>query len=194
MSRSKLAGVLALVPLFAVGACSSSEPSTSPDPTSSATVASDPTVVSVASLTGKLDDAARSGVSEAVATVVSDYLDAAYLGDFPRADLSGAFGSFTAGAKARAVKDQDLLTSAALSDQITSATETAGTVALDILASRGQAAGVTARWTLTFDTEGALASTQTVRGSFDLTPVEGGWQVFGYDVEQGPTAPTGAVQ
>ncbi|MFT4265397.1 MAG: hypothetical protein QM572_18605 [Nocardioides sp.] len=151
------------------------------------------TQTSIAAVTGRLDQAGRDELSAAIGEVIDDYLDAAYLGDFPRTDFSAAFADFTDGAREQAQDDLDLLTSTALSGSIDEADATQRTVALDILAPKNTPAGVTATWDLTFDTTGTVDSTQHVTGRFDLTPIDGAWKVFGYTVKAGPAAATAST-
>ena len=55
-----------------------------------------------------------------------------------------------------------------------------------MLAPRGKAAGVTARFVLRFRTTGDVTKTVTVSGRLFLTQSAGGaWQIFGYDVAKG---------
>ncbi|UDY24696.1 hypothetical protein [Nocardioides sp. Kera G14] len=189
--KTLLAGGIALAGSLAISACSTPNPLKKDDGGESPSAqASTATQVTVAAVTGKLDQAGRDKLSAAVTTVVDTYLDAAYLGDFPRADFGGAFAAFTDGAKAKAQGDLDLLTSSALSDQIDHAEATARRVSLDVLSPKNVPSGVTARWSLTFETTGSLTSTQQVRGSLALTPDDSGsWKVFGYTVEHGPAVP-----
>ena len=55
-------------------------------------------------------------------------------------------------------------------------------VTLDVLASRSEPAGVTARVVLRFATTGDTRRTVRVAGRLYLTKGKQGWQVFGYDV------------
>ena len=51
-----------------------------------------------------------------------------------------------------------------------------------MLAVKGKAQGVTARFTLDFDTAGELERSERVKGYLLLADEGDGWQVFGYDV------------
>lgn len=140
------------------------------------------TQTTVAALTGRLDQAAQDQLAAAVTDVVDGWLDQAYLGEFPRTDFGPAFAGFTPGAAALAQQQPDLMTSAAIAGQIEQAEATAREVALDVLAVKGQPVGVMARVNLAFETTGTLAGPQQVTGTLDLTPVDGQWRVFGFDI------------
>lgn len=139
------------------------------------------TETTIAALTGRLDQAGQDAVAEAVTEVVDDWIDAAYLGEFPRADFAPAFAGFTPGAAAKAQRLPGM-TSAPIADRIEAAEATAREVGLDVLAVRGQPAGVTAVVNLTFETTGTLTGPQQVTGRLDLTPAEGTWKIFGFDI------------
>ncbi len=189
MSKAILACSAVLAGSLLLTGCSSSDASSSSPQSPSSTAPEVVTNASVDVVTGRLDEAGQSDLSAQVTDLMTRYFDAAYLGDFPRSDFSAAFTEFTEGAAARAQDDLDLLTSAALSDQIDEATQTEGNLNLDILSPKNTPAGVTVRWTLDFTTTGTLESDQSVTGMFDLTPVDGAWKVFGYSIKGGPMVP-----
>lgn len=184
-----MACALALAGGLALTSCSASGVVKKATGHSSSATAVATTQATIVALTGRLDDAGRKQLTEAVTKVVDHYLDAAYLGDFPRTDFGAAFSDFTEGARSRAKGDLDLLTSTALSARIDEADATSRQVRLDILSPKNAPAGVTATYTLAFTTRGELDSTQTVSGSLDLTPEAGTWKVFGYTATAGPAAP-----
>jgi len=147
----------------------------------------------VATVTGRLPADGRDALAEAVGSVVDDWLDAAYLGDFPRSDYSAAFAGFTAGAATKAQDDLALMSNAAISDRIDEATETSRSVSLDVLAVKQRPVGVTATVDLAFETTGALAGPQEVTGTLDLTPDGDGWKVFAFDITRTPAAPAASA-
>ncbi|MFT4286651.1 hypothetical protein [Nocardioides sp.] len=138
------------------------------------------TVTTVGALTGDLDQAGQDQVSEEVGTVVDGWLDGAYLGDFPRTDFTDAFASFTPGAAERAQQQLDLMTNASLTAEAT-VEAVSRSVSLDILAVKDKAVGVTASVDL------VLAAGEEISGTLDLTPTNGGWQVFGFEITRTPT-------
>lgn len=140
-----------------------------------------PTATTIAAVTGRLDQAGQDAVAQAVTEVVDRWVDAAYLGEFPRTDFSAAFADFTPGAAAKAQRLPGM-TSAPIADRIEKAEATTREVGLDVLAVSGRPAGVTAVVNVAFETTGTLAGPQQVTGRLDLTPGDGGWKVFGFDI------------
>lgn len=161
-----------------------------PRPSTSASTGADPAVgpAVVTTVTGRLPAQRRTALAEAITAVVDGWLDGAYLGDFPRADYAPAFTGFTAGAAARAQRQLALMSNAAVSDRIDEASATRRSISLDVLAVGQQPVGVTATVDLAFRTTGELAAAQEVSGTLDLTPVGGGWRIFGYRVSRTPVA------
>jgi hypothetical protein len=49
---------------------------------------------------------------------------------------------------------------------------------------------VTATVDLAFETSGAAAGAQQVTGTLELTPVGGGWKIFGYRISRTPATAT----
>jgi hypothetical protein len=146
----------------------------------------------VATVTGRLAADRRTALAQDIAEVVDGWLDGAYLGDFPRADYAPAFAGFTAGAAARARRELALMSNAPMSDRIDKATATKRSVSLDVLSIGRRPVGVTATVDLAFATTGDLAGPQEVTGTLDLTPVGGGWKIFGYRVSRTPVPPATA--
>jgi len=146
------------------------------------------TQVSWGAVAGKVGKAKRDQVKEAATGVVDGWLDAAYAGgEWPRTDFSGAFAGFTDGAQAKAEADLDLMTNSAIGGQVESVEVLKRTIKLDALGVKGKATGVTARFKLKFRTDGEVEGTETVSGRLFLTPTDGGWRVFGYDVARSGT-------
>lgn len=178
---------VALVAALALGAAACSddateEPGADPSPSSSATRAVE-TTVRWGAIAGKVAPARREQVKEAVSAVVDRWLEAAYVGgEWPRSDFSDAFPGFTAGAAQQAQKDLDLMTNSAVGGQVESVEVLSRAITLDALGVKGRATGVTARFALRYRTTGEVEGTEWVRGRLFLTPREGGWRVFGYDV------------
>lgn len=144
-----------------------------------------PTHVRVAHVQGKLPKPARKRVTQRVGKVVDAWFEAAYLGgDYPQgaATFKHAFPAFTPQAAAMARKRLGIMTNATIAKRIDAVQPVTRLVALDVLAVKGHAVGVTARVKLVFRTAGKLASRQIVRGQLDLTPFKGKWRVFAFDV------------
>jgi hypothetical protein len=131
-----------------------------------------------------MDPAHQTKVVDGVQAVVDGWFDEAFLGDFPRSDFSAAFAGFTEGAAADAQRDADLMTNAAIADQIDSADATNRRVRLRVFAPDGHPRGVTAYFVLDFDTAGDLEERLRVHGALYLAKDKGEWKVFGYDVDE----------
>ncbi len=171
-----------------VGGCSAddSSPDADKSPGGSAETATDEppltTKVTVGKVVGKVRDDERQLMKDEVGAVVDTFFDEAYLGEFPRASFVEAYASFTDGAREDAQRDADLLSNADVSDQIETATGTKRRVALDVLAVKGKVKGVTARFTLQYETTGDLEQTGKVKGYLLLDHQNGVWHVFGYNI------------
>jgi hypothetical protein len=183
-----LLGAVAVTTVAFVGGCSDEEPAPAKEdePSAAASTATDErplvTMATVGRVTGKLGDKKKQQMKADVTEVMDAFFDNGYLGDFPRSSFDKAYASFTTGARADARRDADLLSNAKIADRIDGATSTKRRVAIDVLAVKGKAQGVTARFTLEFDTSGELERTDRVRGYLLLDNEGDGWQVFGYDV------------
>lgn len=137
-------------------------------------------------VSGRLADADRARLKGKVAGVVDDWIDAAYVGgDWPRTDLGGAFPHFSNGAARDARRDAALMSNQRIGDRIESVEATKRRLRVDVLAVKRKAVGVTARFVLAMDLAGEVDRSDRVSGSLFLTFRDGGWQVFGYDVQRG---------
>ena len=183
-------GAVAVTSVAFVGGCSDDDeqaPSTGKEPSESATIptpAERPitTKATVGKVIGKLGAQQKAKLKEDMSAVLDAFFENAYLGEFPRTEFDAAYASFTGGARADAERDTALLSNAEIADQIEQATGTKRRVALDVLAVKGKAQGVTARFTLDFDTTGELERSERVKGYLLLSNEGDDWQVFGYDV------------
>lgn len=189
-TRSVLVSAAAFLLVATAGACDAGEDirgdRESPEaPADGATETPSVTTATTLQNVGtRLDDGHRERLKAAITDVVDPWLDEAFLGDFPRADYAAAFARFTPGAAEDAQRDLDLLTNAAIADQIDSATATRRRVRADVFAVDGHPRGVTAHVVLEFETAGGLEQTMRVRGDLYLVKEKGTWSVFGYDVDQ----------
>lgn len=170
-----------------VGGCSREEAKKGPDnPSASGSESPEKppvtTEVVVGRIAGKLGDAQKQALKDDVKAIIDAFFEGAYLGEFPRTSYGTAYAAFTAGARQDANRDKDLMSNAAVSDQIELATGVKRQVSLDVLAVKGVAQGVTARFTLDFDTAGELEQRERIKGYLLLDREDGDWQVFGYDV------------
>jgi hypothetical protein len=180
---------VAVTSVAIVGGCSSDGTDDPPDDAASPSTSSESpekpsvtTAVVLGRVVGKLDAKRKQSLKDDLKEVVDGFFDAAYLGDFPRDSFAKAYAAFSSGAREDAARDAALLSNAEIADRIETATGVKRRVALDVLAVQGTPRGVTARFTLDFDTTGELERRERVKGYLLLTREDGQWQVFGYDV------------
>lgn len=180
-----MAGLTLLI--SSLSGCSKDEPSPAPSEeprTEVATPAPLATSTKVANVAGRLTKKRRDAVGAEATVVVDAWFDNAFLGEFPRSIGDEAWGSFTPEAAAKARKDSDLTSVAALSEQVESVTAVRRVVRNDVVAHKNRPHGVTARVHLRYETTGEVAGTFVVKGRLMLTQVESEWKIFGYDLTQ----------
>lgn len=181
--------VVGLVLALVASGCSGDdeqEPAAGPPGSSAAPTTEVGTKARFGTIAGPLPVARRPAVRDSIQEVFDRWVDAAYLGgEWPRTDVGEAFADFTGQARARARQDAALMSNRAIGGQIDDVEPLSRTLRIDVVASRGRAAGATARFRLRFRTTGAAAATSTVQGRLFLVPDRGRWQVFGYDVSRG---------
>jgi hypothetical protein len=182
---------LLLLLALAAGGCSDRDetgPQPAPGSSASPTSAQEPVVTktTIGSVTGRLSPQDRRHVVAEAGEVVDRWFDAAYVGgSYPRRDFDDAFPLFTVGARDQARGDQALMSNQDIGRRIDAVTATRRNVRVDVLAARGRAVGMTARFVLDFATSGKLERELEVRGRLLLTHTDAGWKVFGYDVTKG---------
>lgn len=180
------AGLVAL--LLALTACSgdSDEPGDGSGPDgSAATDAAVETDAALGAVKGRLKKSAEADVLTGVTAVVETWFAGAYGGEYPRVDFDAAFGDFTKGARALALKQPAIMSNAEAGADLEGVEITKKKVRVDVLAPNGKPAGATARFRLHLDLTGGVERSDLVVGRLLLTPVEGGWKVFGFDVRRG---------
>ena len=172
------------------------EPSSGGTSTPSATATPEPeaapeveTAARNGNVTGKLGKGDRKDVVDRVASIVDEWLEAAYVGgDYPRDAASydeTSWPGFTQGAARTAANDKDLMSNADIADRIDGLTVKKREITVDVLAVGRTARAATARVRLAFRTEGVDGGVErkvTVTGRVFLTKKDGKWKVFGYDV------------
>ena len=188
--RRLAATAIAATTLLALTGCSGDdEPEADPSsPTTAAPSAPPPleTHTTMGVISGKLDDQARARIKEKVAAIVDDWIDAAYVGgEWPRTDFGDAYPHFTVGAARDAAKDAKLMSNERLGDRLEAVEATKRRLRIDVLAVKRRVVGVTARFVLTMNLAGEVNRSERVAGRLFLTYQDGGWQVFGYDVQRG---------
>ena len=187
--RARRSGTwLAALMLLLVGAVActddgDSSPESQDEPGSTASDPADEAIhTTVEGVIGKLARDRRADLKAGVNAAVDGWFEGAFLGDFPRADYAPAFDGFTEGAREDALGDLALLSNKEIEARIENAEAGNRRVRLEVLAPRGEPQGVTAHFVLDFFTYGELEDHRRVRGSLYLTPQEGTWRIFGYDV------------
>jgi hypothetical protein len=187
--RAAAAAITTTALLALIGCTGDGDEPDAADPSSSTATPSGPpplaTHTTMGVISGKLGDKDRARVKKKIAAVVDDWIDAAYVGDeWPR-PLDKAFPHFTSGAKRDARHDAALMSNQKLADRLESVEATKRRLRVDVLAVRKRAVGVTARFVVRMRLTGEVKRAEEVRGSLFLTNREGGWKVFGYDVQRG---------
>ena len=173
---------------LAAGCSGDDEPEGGDQPDASGSPSGPPPIETVARLgkvVGPLDQQGRARLKTKVADVVDAWLDAAYLGDFPRTDFSDAFPGFTKGAAADAKADAALMSNQRFGPDLERVVATRREVVVDGLAVRRHAVGATAHFVLAMTLDGGVHRRERVRGRLFLTYDKGAWRVFGYDVDRG---------
>ncbi len=147
------------------------------------------TEASLGSVTGELGEADQAALVEQATGLVEAYTDWAFLsGDYPRTEWSFPAPGFTKRANRRLEQlDLTLATNADIGVGIDTVTPISREVVVDVLAPKGEPAGVTARFTLEFGTDGdAGPSAVRVTGRLILVDSGTGWQIVGYYLAKGP--------
>jgi len=130
----------------------------------------------VTRVAGHLSDVRRDRVARQARATVQDYLDGAFT-----ASGRGPFRLFEAGLRRAARADQEVLTRAGGPTGRAGGRETTVTGAaawFSVAAPGGRPVGITARLRVDL-------SAGSLTGRLMLTPADGRWQVFGYDLARG---------
>lgn len=157
------------------------------------------TTATLGKVTGELRRKRRQPLRRSVRLTVDRWLDAAYVDrSYPRERFGAAFPGFSDGAAREALRDQSLMTNAAVAPRLRFVRARKRRVTIDVLARDGRPAGVTAHFVLAQRLQGRVDRVERVTGSLYMTRVKvgsvktrrgradrWGWQVFGYDVTRG---------
>jgi hypothetical protein len=190
--RRAFVSVLLLVPALLLAGCTSDVPAASgaPDTDASDTGATEPPSLRVRAevtlVAGGLSPRQRRTVARQAEATVLAYVEAAFLGDYPRSDGFGdAFPGFTPGARALARKDAGVLTGRRFADAA-EVTATAASAYVSVVAPDGRPVGATARVSVDLEVLPDRGEPRPVRlrGRLLLTPSADGWRVFGYDLSR----------
>lgn len=189
LTRAVVAAATCLALAGSLAACTGDDEPSGGDPPGAGAAPSGPapvkTVARLGKVVGDLDKQRRARLKTKVAAVVDTWIDAAYLGDFPRTDFSDAFPGFTKGAAADAATDAALMSNKRFGADLEQVVATKREVVVDALAVRKNAVAATAHFVLAIRLDGAVNRKERVRGRLFLTFDKGAWRVFGYDVNRG---------
>lgn len=155
----------------------------------------DPEVALELTLAGGARDMTPRARDQLVADVgdaLTSYVIGAFLGDYPRDDFVAALNAFTGKAAQEAAEDLDLLTASGLEDT-TAVTASRLVASITAFAPDGEVGGASAEIDFAFEvaTSGGTSHGLTLDGRLVLTPEQGTWKIFGYDVTQDDAAPAG---
>lgn len=144
---------------------------------------------------GSLDDTARADAETEVGDVLSQYLVAGFLGDYPREGFVRAFDGFTGGAARSAARQLDLLTANRYRDA-TDVRATRLEARVSFLVDGRDVVGGSAAVRFAFEatTDDGDTAEFTLEGRILLEEDDGAWTVFGYDlVRDDPGLPDAEV-
>jgi hypothetical protein len=127
---------------------------------------------------------ARNEVQRQVGDVLSTYVVAAFLGDYPRDDFVDSLSVFTSGAADNAARDLDLLTARRYGDAEGVRAEQLR-ARVSVFAADDEAAGASAdvRFRFTVD-DGDQSRTFRMVGRVSLVREVDDWRIFAYDVSR----------
>jgi hypothetical protein len=142
--------------------------------------------VSIAQIRGGVERQRRPAIIKAIQRSLARWVDGGFRGQYPRADFTSAFATWTPQAGRMGRVDRNITTNGALGPDLVQVVADRLKARLYVFATRGRTGGATARVHLRFtavrDT-GVLASI-TVKGDLVLTRTGNRWRIFGYDLDR----------
>ena len=173
----------AVTSVVVLAGCTSS--TEQPDPASESSGDEAALQIELTAGAGDLDREARDELQGQVGDVLSTYVVAAFLGDYPRDDFVDSLEVFTSGAAAKAAGDIDLLTARRYGDADDVKAERLR-ARVSVFAADDVASGVSARVRFRFAVHdgGEEPATFGMAGRLSLVPEQGGWRIFAYDVSR----------
>jgi hypothetical protein len=124
----------------------------------------------------------RDELQNDVGQVLSTYVVEAFLGDYPRDDFVKALDAFTSGVTQKAATDLEQITGAGFKDADTVVASRLA-ASISAFAPGRDAVGASAHVDFVFDvTENGSTREVTVQGRLMLSPVDGQWKIFGYQL------------
>jgi hypothetical protein len=192
MTRAvRMGRALVLAPLLAAvlaSGCTGDDPSPEPGNEPARSQESGPpsakTQATIEVISGKLAKQRRRPLRRKVTEVVDGWVEAAYLGDYPRSDFGKAFSAFTPLARREARRASGLMSNHKIGGRLESVRATKRQYRIDALAVDNKPAGVTVRITLGLALAGEVERRDKVTGRVHLSKVDNKWRIFGFDVER----------
>ena len=136
---------------------------------------------------GELSEEQRRELAVQARTVITGYLEAAYLHQRPSSGYRGAFPGFTRGARALALEDTGVVSDRSFADA-EEVRPRGGVAYLSVVAPDGRPVGATARVSVDLAVADSRRTRRlTVSGRLLLTPRADRWRIFGYDLSLQPT-------
>jgi hypothetical protein len=175
--RAATSVTAAIMATTLTGGCTA-EPAGTPPPESGSV----PLRITTVTGGGAISQDDRVEAEAAVADLLTDYVVAGFLGDYPRVGFVQSFEAFTSGLTPKAARDVEQLTASRFGDA-ESVRATRLDARLSFLARDGDVLGATASVDFAFEArvEGEQRSLG-VDGRLMLVEEDGVWRVFGYDV------------
>lgn len=135
---------------------------------------------------GRLKEPGRQRIEQPAGKVIGAYLEAAYLGEYPRRQFRDAFAYFTPGAAVQARRDRELLTNAGAGAATEAVVARSNQARLDVLLYNDRVVGMTARLFVEFVQERVEAPDVRVRvrGRLMLQRAGRSYRIFGYDINR----------
>jgi hypothetical protein len=192
--RTSAQAAALLLAVAALASCTSDDDSGADDSTSTST-APDVTLtrpdaplgVRIVEMGGGIAKDRRAAISDALSKPVASWIRGSYLDpSYPTSDFAAGFSSWTTTAAKLGEKDEDTTTNAAIGPSTVAVVADRQQVKLFVFGEKGKVGGATARVYLKLTAQhedGSLASV-LVKGALFLTPADGGWKIFGYDLSR----------
>jgi len=152
-----------------------------------------PLQVTIATCAGSPTTEQRSAIETGIGDVLSSYVVAGFLGDYPREDFVPSLEAFTARAATSAAADIDLLTAARFASA-EGVHATRLTARISCLVDGDDIVGASAKVAFRFEADrGGTTQPFELDGRFLLGQEGGTWSIFGYDVVRDDAIATGST-
>lgn len=144
-----------------------------------------PFEVTVARWGGGVKPAQREQLEAALSRPLEEWVGGGFTDpEYPTQDFSNGFDAWTPGAAKLAAADRDTTTNAAMGDSAVAVVADRQQFRVFVFAEDGKPGGATARvdLRLTAERDDGSLDRVLVRGDVYLTPEDGHWRIFGYDL------------